>query len=110
MWDEDDVVDSGLDKEDSDAELSLSHSRRDSADSLKSVNLAASVESVHVAFPELPTAVRRKRSGSGTPDSPGSSFSSTRSKRGACPAASGLEQPSQAPGLARDGHCTGKEC
>ncbi|XP_013370174.1 PREDICTED: piezo-type mechanosensitive ion channel component 2 isoform X2 [Chinchilla lanigera] len=82
LWDEDDVVDSSTDKEDSDAEPSLSHSRRGSADSLKSINLAASVESVHVTFPEPPAAMRRKRSSCSSPDSPGSSFSSNRSKRG----------------------------
>ncbi|KAM4815545.1 piezo-type mechanosensitive ion channel component 2-like [Thomomys bottae] len=82
LWDEDDIVDSGTDKEESDDELSLRHGRRDSSDSLKSINLAASVESVHVTFPEQPTAFRRKRSSSNTQISPGSSFSSNRSKRG----------------------------
>ncbi|KAM4815295.1 LOW QUALITY PROTEIN: piezo-type mechanosensitive ion channel component 2-like [Thomomys bottae] len=77
-----DIVDSGTDKEESDDELSLRHGRRDSSDSLKSINLAASVESVHVTFPEQPTAFRRKRSSSNTQISPGSSFSSNRSKRG----------------------------
>uniref|UniRef100_A0A8D2CYJ1 Piezo type mechanosensitive ion channel component 2 n=1 Tax=Sciurus vulgaris TaxID=55149 RepID=A0A8D2CYJ1_SCIVU len=81
LWDEDDLVDGG-DKEESEAELSLGHGRRDSSDSLKSINLAASVESVHVTFPEQPTAIRRKRSGSSPQISPGSSFSSNRSKRG----------------------------
>ncbi|XP_012581290.1 PREDICTED: piezo-type mechanosensitive ion channel component 2 isoform X3 [Condylura cristata] len=82
LWDEDDIVDTGTDKEESDDELSLSHSRRASSDSLKSINLAASAESVHVSFPEKPTAVRRKRSDSSSPISPRSSFSSNRSKRG----------------------------
>uniref|UniRef100_G1NWP3 Piezo type mechanosensitive ion channel component 2 n=1 Tax=Myotis lucifugus TaxID=59463 RepID=G1NWP3_MYOLU len=45
LWDEDDITDSGTDKEESDDELSLSHGRRDSSDSLKSINLAASTES-----------------------------------------------------------------
>ncbi|XP_078291553.1 piezo-type mechanosensitive ion channel component 2 isoform X2 [Panthera onca] len=82
LWDEDDITDSGTDKEESDDELSLSHGRRASSDSLKSINLAASAESVHVSFPEQPTAIRRKRSGSSSQISPRSSFSSNRSKRG----------------------------
>ncbi|XP_008832903.1 piezo-type mechanosensitive ion channel component 2 isoform X1 [Nannospalax galili] len=82
LWDEDDIVDSGTDKEETDDELSLGHGRRDSSDSLKSINLAASVESVHVTFPEQPIAIRRKRSCNSSQISPGSSFSSNRSKRG----------------------------
>lgn len=82
LWDEDDVTDGGTDKEESDDELSLSHGRRASLDSLKSINLAASVESVHVSFPEQPKAVRRKRSDCSSQISVESSFSSTRSKRG----------------------------
>ncbi|XP_012891297.1 PREDICTED: piezo-type mechanosensitive ion channel component 2 isoform X1 [Dipodomys ordii] len=82
LWDEDDIVDNGTDKEESNDECSLGHGRRDSADSLKSINLAASAESVHVTFPEQPAAFRRKRSSSNTQISPGSSFSSNRSKRG----------------------------
>ncbi|KAK1337611.1 hypothetical protein QTO34_002244 [Cnephaeus nilssonii] len=82
LWDEDDITDSGADKEESDDELSLSHSRRDSSDSLKSINLAASTESVHVSFPEQLTAVRRKRSNSSSQISHRSSFSSNRSQRG----------------------------
>ncbi|XP_069324382.1 piezo-type mechanosensitive ion channel component 2 isoform X3 [Eulemur rufifrons] len=82
LWDEDDIVESGSDKEDSDDELSLARGRRDSSDSLKSINLATSVESVHVTFPEQHTAVHRKRSGSSSQMSPRSSFSSNRSKRG----------------------------
>ncbi|XP_052598264.1 piezo-type mechanosensitive ion channel component 2 isoform X6 [Peromyscus californicus insignis] len=82
LWDEDDVVDSGTDKGESDDELSLDHGRRGSSDSLKSINLAASVESVHVTFPEQPGAIRRKRSCSSSQISPRSSFSSNRSKRG----------------------------
>uniref|UniRef100_A0A667GZH8 Uncharacterized protein n=1 Tax=Lynx canadensis TaxID=61383 RepID=A0A667GZH8_LYNCA len=84
LWDEDDITDSGTDKEESDDELSLSRGRRASSDSLKSINLAASAESVHVSFPEQPTAIRRKRSGSSSQISPRSSFSSNRSKRGIC--------------------------
>ncbi|XP_055994098.1 piezo-type mechanosensitive ion channel component 2 isoform X2 [Sorex fumeus] len=82
LWDEDDIIDTGTEKEESDDELSLSHGRRASSDSLKSINLAASVESVHVSFPEQPTAIRRKRSDCSSQISPGSSFSSTKSKRG----------------------------
>uniref|UniRef100_A0A2K5P7J2 Piezo type mechanosensitive ion channel component 2 n=1 Tax=Cercocebus atys TaxID=9531 RepID=A0A2K5P7J2_CERAT len=82
LWDEDDMTESGMDKEESDDELSLGHGRRDSSDSLKSINLAASVESVHVTFPEQQTAVRRKRSSSNSEPSQRSSFSSNRSQRG----------------------------
>nr|KAF6358778.1 piezo type mechanosensitive ion channel component 2 [Pipistrellus kuhlii] len=82
LWDEDDIADSGTDKEESDEEQSLSHGRRDSSDSLKSINLAASTESVHVSFPEQLTAVRRNRSNSGSQISHRSSFSSNRSQRG----------------------------
>uniref|UniRef100_A0A8C7AZ41 Piezo type mechanosensitive ion channel component 2 n=1 Tax=Neovison vison TaxID=452646 RepID=A0A8C7AZ41_NEOVI len=76
LWDEDDITDNGTDKEESDDELSLSRGRRASSDSLKSINLAASAESVHVSFPEQPSAIRRKRSGSSSQISPRSSFSS----------------------------------
>nr|XP_012601650.1 piezo-type mechanosensitive ion channel component 2 isoform X2 [Microcebus murinus] len=82
LWDEDDIVESGSDQEDSDDELSLARGRRDSSDSLKSINLATSVESVHVTFPEQPAAIRRKCSGSSSQISQRSSFSSNRSKRG----------------------------
>ncbi|XP_024619659.1 piezo-type mechanosensitive ion channel component 2 [Neophocaena asiaeorientalis asiaeorientalis] len=82
LWDEDDIADSGSDEVGLDDALSLSHGRRGSSDSLKSINLAASVESVHVTFPEQPAAIRRKRSSSGSQMSQGSSFSSNRSKRG----------------------------
>lgn len=82
LWDEDDITDSGTNKEESDDELSLSHGRRASSDSLKSINLAASTESIHVSFPEQPTAVRRKRSGSSSQISCRTSFSSNRSQRG----------------------------
>lgn len=91
LWDEDDITDSGTDKEESDDELSLSHGRRDSSDSLKSINLAASTESVHVSFPEQLTAVRRKRSNSSSQISHRSSFSSNRSQRGI----PGLEIPTE---------------
>ncbi|XP_057382077.1 piezo-type mechanosensitive ion channel component 2 [Balaenoptera acutorostrata] len=82
LWDEDDIADGGSDEVGSDDELSLGHGRRGSSDSLKSINLAASVESVHVTFPEQPAAIRRKRSSSGSQTSQGSSFSSDRSKKG----------------------------
>ncbi|XP_037662097.1 piezo-type mechanosensitive ion channel component 2 isoform X1 [Choloepus didactylus] len=82
LWDEDDIVERGTDKDESDDELSMSHGRRDSSDSLKSINLAASVESVHVHFPEQQTAVRRKGSNSSSQISHRSSFSSNKSRRG----------------------------
>ncbi|XP_059975090.1 piezo-type mechanosensitive ion channel component 2 isoform X2 [Mesoplodon densirostris] len=82
LWDGDDIADSGSDEVGSDDALSLGHGRRGSSDSLKSINLAASVESVHVTFPEQPAAIRRKRSSSGSQTSQGSSFSSNRSRRG----------------------------
>uniref|UniRef100_A0A8C7E3M2 Piezo type mechanosensitive ion channel component 2 n=1 Tax=Naja naja TaxID=35670 RepID=A0A8C7E3M2_NAJNA len=81
LWDEEDGGDNGNSKDDSDDELAESY-RRDSADSLTSVNLAASVESIHVHFPEQQTAIRRKSSSSGSHLSQRSSFSSHRSKRG----------------------------
>ncbi|NXO22700.1 PIEZ2 protein, partial [Cisticola juncidis] len=80
LWDEDEKGDSSSNKGDTDDELSLTGGRRDSA-SLKSVNLAASVESIHVHFPEQQTAVRRKSSSSISQLSHRSSFSSHRSKR-----------------------------
>ncbi|EMP33430.1 Protein PIEZO2 [Chelonia mydas] len=82
LWDEDDEGESCSSKEEYGDELSLTAGRRDSADSLKSVNLAASVESIHVHFPEQQTAVRRKSSSSGSQLSHRSSLSSHRSKRG----------------------------
>uniref|UniRef100_A0A663EX02 Piezo type mechanosensitive ion channel component 2 n=1 Tax=Aquila chrysaetos chrysaetos TaxID=223781 RepID=A0A663EX02_AQUCH len=82
LWDEDEKGDSSSNKEDTDDELSLTGGRRDSSASLKSVNLAASVESIHVHFPEQQTAIRRKSSGSVSQLSHRSSFSSHRSKRG----------------------------
>ncbi|XP_016152182.1 PREDICTED: piezo-type mechanosensitive ion channel component 2 [Ficedula albicollis] len=82
LWDEDEKGDSSSNKEDTDDELSLTGGRRDSSASLKSVNLAASVESIHVHFPEQQTAIRRKSSSSISQLSHRSSFSSHRSKRG----------------------------
>ncbi|KFQ83086.1 Piezo-type mechanosensitive ion channel component 2, partial [Phaethon lepturus] len=82
LWDEDEKGDSSTNKEDTDDELSLTGGRRDSSASLKSVNLAASVESIHVHFPEQQTAIRRKSSSSVSQLSHRSSFSSHRSKRG----------------------------
>ncbi|KAF1455823.1 Piezo-type mechanosensitive ion channel component 2, partial [Spheniscus mendiculus] len=84
LWDEDEKGDSSSNKEDTDDELSLTGGRRDSSASLKSVNLAASVESIHVHFPEQQTAIRRKSSSSVSQLSHRSSFSSHRSKRGKC--------------------------
>uniref|UniRef100_A0A7M4ER31 Piezo type mechanosensitive ion channel component 2 n=1 Tax=Crocodylus porosus TaxID=8502 RepID=A0A7M4ER31_CROPO len=92
LWDEDDQVDNASNKEDSDDELSMTAGRRDSSASLKSVNLAASVESVHVHFPEQQTAIRRKSSSSGSQLSHRSSFSSHRSKRGVCQGSVALEE------------------
>ncbi|NWT51497.1 PIEZ2 protein, partial [Erythrocercus mccallii] len=82
LWDEDEKGDSSSNKEDTDDELSLTGGRRDSSASLKSVNLAASVESIHVHFPEQQTAIRRKSSSSISQLSHRSSFSSHGSKRG----------------------------
>ncbi|XP_034285335.1 piezo-type mechanosensitive ion channel component 2 isoform X3 [Pantherophis guttatus] len=81
LWDEEDGGDTGSSKDDSDDELPESY-RRGSADSLTTVNLAASIESIHVHFPEQQTAIRRKSSSSGSHLSHRSSFSSHRSKRG----------------------------
>ncbi|XP_059336427.1 piezo-type mechanosensitive ion channel component 2 [Ammospiza nelsoni] len=82
LWDEDEKGESSSNKEDTDDELSLTGGRRGSSASLKSVNLAASVESIHVHFPEQQTAIRRKSSSSISQISHRSSFSSHRSKRG----------------------------
>ncbi|NWI73433.1 PIEZ2 protein, partial [Dryoscopus gambensis] len=81
LWDEDEKGDSSSNKDDTDDELSLTGGRRDSSASLKSVNLAASVESIHVHFPEQQAAIRRKSSSSISQLSHRSSFSSHRSKR-----------------------------
>ncbi|XP_015269845.1 PREDICTED: piezo-type mechanosensitive ion channel component 2 [Gekko japonicus] len=80
LWDEEDGGDF-ISKDDSDDEMAESE-RRGSAGSLRSVDLAASVESIHVHFPEQQTAIRRKSSSSGSQLSHRSSFSSHRSKRG----------------------------
>uniref|UniRef100_A0A8C5JQE8 Piezo type mechanosensitive ion channel component 2 n=1 Tax=Junco hyemalis TaxID=40217 RepID=A0A8C5JQE8_JUNHY len=90
LWDEDEKGDSSSNKEDTDDELSLTGGRRGSSASLKSVNLAASVESIHVHFPEQQTAIRRKSSSSISQISHRSSFSSHRSKRGKCHGVSGI--------------------
>ncbi|XP_072854902.2 piezo-type mechanosensitive ion channel component 2 isoform X3 [Pogona vitticeps] len=81
LWDDEDIGDNSISKDDSDDELAESE-RRGSSDSLTSVNLATSVESIHVHFPEQQAAVRRKSSSSGSQLSHRSSFSSHRSKRG----------------------------
>ncbi|XP_045154278.1 piezo-type mechanosensitive ion channel component 2 [Echinops telfairi] len=82
LWDDDDSVGGDMNKDGSDDDLSLSHSRKDSCDSLKSINLATSVESVHVHFPEQQTAIQRKGSVCSSQASQESSFSSNRSERG----------------------------
>ncbi|CAI9536455.1 unnamed protein product, partial [Staurois parvus] len=83
LWDEDKVIDNATHKDESDDEISEASGRRDSVGSLKSVNLAASAESIHVHFPEEKTFVRRTSSGSGSQISRRSSNSShNRSKRG----------------------------
>lgn len=84
LWDEDKVTDNTTHKDESDGEISETSGRRDSVGSLKSVNLAASAESIHVHFPEEKTTVRRKSSSSGSQISRRSSYSSSlnRSKRG----------------------------
>lgn len=88
LWDEDEVTDNTTHKDESDGEMSEASGRRDSVGSLKSVNLAASAESIHVHFPEDRTVVRRKSSSSGSHISRRSSYSShNRSKRGKCFAA-----------------------
>ncbi|MEE6464497.1 hypothetical protein FKM82_006279 [Ascaphus truei] len=81
LWDEDDSSEN-ISRADTDDELSETSGRRDSVGSLKSVNLAASVESIHVHFPEEKMAIRRKSSSSGSQISHRSSYSSHRSKRG----------------------------
>ena len=75
-------MDSGSEKVNLGNELSLSHGRRASSNLLKSINLAMSMDAVHMAFPEHPAAVWRKCSSSGSQTSQGSGFSSNRSKRG----------------------------
>ncbi|XP_040209885.1 piezo-type mechanosensitive ion channel component 2 isoform X2 [Rana temporaria] len=83
LWDEDEVTDNTTHKDESDGEMSEASGRRDSVGSMKSVNLAASAESIHVHFPEDRTVVRRKSSSSGSHISRRSSYSShNRSKRG----------------------------
>ncbi|MGH0140399.1 UNVERIFIED_CONTAM: hypothetical protein FKN15_042818 [Acipenser sinensis] len=84
LWDEDDfsVTENATHRHESEDEKSMSTERRGSAGSLKSVNLAASLESVHVHFPEKQTPVRRKSSSGGSQLSHRSNRSSNRSKRG----------------------------
>ena len=74
-------MDSGSEKVDLGNELSLSHGRRASSNLLKSINLAMSMDVVHMAFPEHPATVWRKCSSSGSQTSQGG-FSSNSSKRG----------------------------
>ncbi|XP_072267553.1 piezo-type mechanosensitive ion channel component 2 isoform X2 [Pyxicephalus adspersus] len=84
LWDEDKITDNTTHRDESDGEISEVSGRRDSVGSLKSVNLAASAESIHVHFPEEKTAVRRTSSSCGSQISRRSSYSSShnRSKRG----------------------------
>ncbi|XP_078544278.1 piezo-type mechanosensitive ion channel component 2 isoform X2 [Lissotriton helveticus] len=82
LWDEDDETDNATHHDDSDDELSEMSGKGGSVGSLKSVNLAASVESIHVHFPEHHTAIMRKTSSTGSQLSHRSSYSSHRSKRG----------------------------
>ena len=63
-------MDSGSEKVDLGNELSLSHGRRACSNLLKSLNLAMSMDAVHMAFPEHPAAVWRKCSSSGSQTSP----------------------------------------
>ncbi|XP_036410203.1 piezo-type mechanosensitive ion channel component 2-like [Megalops cyprinoides] len=87
LWDEDDprVAEKvALHQHDSEGEepaATTAGERRDSEGSLKSIDLAASLESVHVRFPKQQTPVRRKSSTTGSQISRRSSHSA-RSKRG----------------------------
>ncbi|XP_066575227.1 piezo-type mechanosensitive ion channel component 2 isoform X2 [Amia ocellicauda] len=84
LWDEDDcsATEKATHRDDSEDECSMAIERRESAGSLKSINLAASLESIHVHFPEQQTPVRRKSSSAGSQISRRSTRSSSRSKRG----------------------------
>ncbi|XP_018079667.1 piezo-type mechanosensitive ion channel component 2 isoform X2 [Xenopus laevis] len=99
LWDEDDVIEKTTNKEDTDGEISEASGRRDSLGSLKSVNLAASVESVHVHFPEEKTAIRRKSISSGSQISRRSSYSSHRSKRGSTSTRNSSQKGSSIPSI-----------
>ncbi|KAE8598336.1 hypothetical protein XENTR_v10016802 [Xenopus tropicalis] len=99
LWDEDDVTEKATDKDDTDGEISEASGRRDSVGSLKSVNLAASVESVHVHFPEEKTAIRRKSTSSGSQISRRSSYSSHRSKRGSTSTRNSSQKGSSIPSI-----------
>ncbi|KAG9347820.1 hypothetical protein JZ751_003836 [Albula glossodonta] len=86
LWNEDDpraAERSALNRSDSEEEhtASAARERRGSDSSLKSINLATSLESVHVRFPEQRTPLRRKTSTTGSQISHRSSHSA-RSKRG----------------------------
>ncbi|XP_064410244.1 piezo-type mechanosensitive ion channel component 2 [Latimeria chalumnae] len=82
LWDEEDTNEKGTHKDESEDDQSEMTGGRDSAGSLKSVNLAASMESIHVRFPEQQTPIRRKSSSGGSQISYRSSHSSFHSKRG----------------------------
>ncbi|KAG2458531.1 PIEZ2 protein, partial [Polypterus senegalus] len=68
LWDEDDTTatEKATHRDESEDEQSIATERRGSAGSLKSINLAASLESVHVHFPEQQTPIRRKSSSGST--------------------------------------------
>ncbi|MGH0135183.1 UNVERIFIED_CONTAM: hypothetical protein FKN15_012193 [Acipenser sinensis] len=84
LWDEDDFrgTENATHRDESEDKKCMSTERRGSAGSLKSVNLAVSLESVHVHFPEKQTPIRRKSSNGGSQISHRSNCSSNRSKRG----------------------------
>ncbi|XP_041103693.1 piezo-type mechanosensitive ion channel component 2-like [Polyodon spathula] len=84
LWDEDDFSGKGnaTHRNESEDEKCMSTERRGSAGSLKSINLATSLESVHVHFPEKQTPIRRKNSSGGSQLSHRSNRSPNRSKRG----------------------------
>ncbi|RXM29721.1 Piezo-type mechanosensitive ion channel component 2 [Acipenser ruthenus] len=84
LWDEDDFrgTENATHRDESEDKKCMSTERRGSAGSLKSVNLAVSLESVHVHFPEKQTPIRRKSSNGGSQISHRSNHSSNRSKRG----------------------------
>ncbi|MGH0139213.1 UNVERIFIED_CONTAM: hypothetical protein FKN15_068608 [Acipenser sinensis] len=68
LWDEDDFrgTENATHRDESEDKKCMSTERRGSAGSLKSVNLAVSLESVHVHFPEKQTPIRRKSSNGGS--------------------------------------------
>ncbi|XP_069469470.1 piezo-type mechanosensitive ion channel component 2 isoform X2 [Ambystoma mexicanum] len=99
LWDEDDDSDNATHRDDSDDELSEMSGKGGSVASLKSVNLAASVESVYVHFPEHQTAIRRKSSSAGSQLSRRSSHSSHRLKRGSTSTRNSSQRGSMVPSI-----------